>query len=253
VQPTPEVPFERRAPASLLLVEDELPPALKLQALLAEVAGQRLWVWHERTAAGMYRMLTVCEFRVILLDLTLPDATPGAVLRRVKRAAPGTPVIILAGDRGPDGQETSQGHARLAGAAALVRKGEMTPLLRVLCEVLHMPHPPGAGAPLPRRGPPGDGSRARSYLERPAFNWVEAAFEGVPYVVRLNDIGDRSRVQGSRSAPAWIVEFEGRHHILMPANVTDTREHVIARAQQLLDQHYGRSARDRLHPPHPFP
>ena len=248
--PTPAVLFERRAPASLLLVEDELPPALKLQAVLADVAGERLWVWHERTAAGMYRMLTVCEFRVILLDLTLPDATPGAALRRAKRAAPDTPLVILMGDRGPDGQEMTQRHARLAGAAALVPKGEATPLLRVLSQVLHMPCRSTSAAPPPvRRRPPQEAGSPRAL---PGFNWIEAAFEGVPYVVRLNDIGDRARVTGSRPSPTWIVEYEGRRHVLMAAGAADTKEQVVARAEQLLAERKGRPTTGPANAPRPF-
>jgi hypothetical protein len=214
VNATSAGPSERRAPASLLLVEDELAVANKVQLVLAQGAGRRFWVWHERTIAGACRMLSICQFRVILLDPTLPDGSPGGVLRRVKRAAPETPLLLLMGDRGRDQQEVDspvfaprRADGRSRAARAAVQDGSALPL--------------------------------------PGFNWIEASFGGRPYVVRLSDLGDRARTRHRRVPLEWIIEFEGEHHVLMLATHTDTVEHVIARAAELLEQRYPLPRRPR--------
>lgn len=138
------VSLEPRIPVGVLLIEDDLATSNALQRLLDEVAGRRLWLWHERTAAAAGRILAVCQFRLILLDLALPDGPSGVAIRLIKRAAPDTPLALLASptDVGIDHQPFTDKHARLAGAITVLPKREAAPLLRVLHSVLHTPHTP---------------------------------------------------------------------------------------------------------------
>jgi CheY-like chemotaxis protein len=141
------VALESRLPVGVLLIEDDLASANALHKLLDEVAGRRLWLWHEVSATAARRILTACRFHLILLDLTPPDGPPGVAIRLIKRAAPDTPLALLASptDVGIDQQPFSVKHARLAGAIAVLPKRETAPLLRVLHGVLHAPRPGRAG------------------------------------------------------------------------------------------------------------
>jgi CheY-like chemotaxis protein len=144
--------LEPHLPVGVLLIDDDLASANALHKLLDEVAGRRLWLWHERTAPAAKRLLAACEFRLILLALTLRDGLPGVAIRLIKRAAPDTPLALLASpaDVGIDQQPFSDTHARLAGAIAVLPKREPAPLLRVLHSVLHTPGPGScAGPPRP--------------------------------------------------------------------------------------------------------
>jgi hypothetical protein len=91
------------------------------------------------------RALGVCKFRLILLDLMPAGTMLGSVLRAVKEAAPEMPLVLLAA--GPDTplriERTGLGdaRARLAGAAAVLPRGDAGALVRVVRQILATPAP----------------------------------------------------------------------------------------------------------------
>jgi len=134
---------ERRIPASLLLIAAEIDLANMVYGALERALGSRVCVWHEPALAPALKVLAACRFRLILLDLALGKAAPGALLRAVKQKAPDTPLALLvprpgtalAIERGVFGNA----EARLAGAVAVVPRGDPEPLVRVVRQILAMP------------------------------------------------------------------------------------------------------------------
>ena len=86
---------ERRTPASLLLVAAEIEVANMVYGTLERALGSRVCVLHEPTLGPALKLLAVCRFRLILLDLPLRTASPGSALRAIKTAAPDTPLVLL--------------------------------------------------------------------------------------------------------------------------------------------------------------
>lgn len=144
---------ERRIPASLLLIAGETEMANMVYGALERALGSRVCVWHEPAVASALKVLAACRFRLILLDLALGKAAPGALVRAIKRQAPDTPLALLlprpatalAIELGP-----GEAAARLAGAIAVLPRSDPEPLVRVVRQVLAMPdravgppdHPP---------------------------------------------------------------------------------------------------------------
>jgi CheY-like chemotaxis protein len=134
---------ERRIPASLLLIAAEVEVANMVYGTLERALGSRVCVWHEPALAPALNVLAACRFRLILLDFALGRAAPGSLLRAIKQRAPDTPLALLvprpetalAIERGALGEAET----RLAGAAALVPRGEPEPLVQVVREILAMP------------------------------------------------------------------------------------------------------------------
>ena len=90
------------------------------------------------------RVLGVCRFRLILLDLMPADTMPGSVLRALKEAAPETPLVLLAvGAATALGIERAGLGAglRLSGATAVVLRGDAAALVRVVRQILATPAP----------------------------------------------------------------------------------------------------------------
>jgi len=136
---------ERRVPASCLLITPTVELANSVYGTLERDLGARVWVWQEPAVEPAVRALGVCKFRLILLDLMPAGTMLGSVLRAVKEAAPETPLVLLAA--GPDTplriERTGLGdaRARLAGAAAVVPRGNAGALVRVVRRILAMPVP----------------------------------------------------------------------------------------------------------------
>jgi DNA-binding NarL/FixJ family response regulator len=134
---------ERRIPACLLLVAAEIDVANMVYGTLERALGSRVCVLHEPTLEPALKLLAVCRFRLILLDLSLHTGSRGSALRALKRAAPDTPLVLLASraNTALDIERAGLGDAegRLAGAVAVVPRGEPERLVRVVREVLGMP------------------------------------------------------------------------------------------------------------------
>lgn len=79
----------------VLLVEDSPTDALLLEAALRESKAVRFEVERvERLSAAIERLRAHC-YDVVVADLNLPDSDGPATVRRVRRAAGDTPVIVL--------------------------------------------------------------------------------------------------------------------------------------------------------------
>ena len=92
-------PVERRAPASVLIVEHEPLAAMRLVSALERAFRDRCWVWSEGTVADALQLLGICRFRLIVLDATVPGLALEAALARLRQAAPDTAVILHAWHR----------------------------------------------------------------------------------------------------------------------------------------------------------
>src|SRR5882672_10040940 len=91
----------RATPLVALLVEDN-PPDAELMALRLEPgpygAGSKpVRLIQRGTVATACAALRYWPVDVVILDLTLPDATGLEALHRIRGASPGTPVIVLSG------------------------------------------------------------------------------------------------------------------------------------------------------------
>ena len=110
---------------------------------LERALGARVWVWHEPAVEPAVRVLGVSRFRLILLDPTLAGAMLGSTLRAVKEAAPQTPLVLLAtAPETPlriERKGLGDARARLAGATAVVPRGDAGALVRVVRQILAAP------------------------------------------------------------------------------------------------------------------
>jgi hypothetical protein len=146
---------ERRVPASLLLVTPEVWIANTVYGTLERTLGARVWLWIEPALEPAVRVLGVCRFRLILLDLMLREGFPGSVLRVLRQAAPQTPIALLAPRPGGAGLSIERrelgaaGWSRLSGALAVVPRGDPASLTRVVLQILGIP---AARGPLDPRG-----------------------------------------------------------------------------------------------------
>jgi PAS domain S-box-containing protein len=81
----------------ILLLEDNPADRCLIGAFLREANGFRFVLEGvDRVAEGL-RSLNRSEFDLVLLDLSLPDASGLEGFERIRRAAPGVPVIVLTG------------------------------------------------------------------------------------------------------------------------------------------------------------
>jgi hypothetical protein len=125
-------------PASLLLVTPDMGLVDAVYGALDRAIGARVWIWHEPAAEPAVRVLSVCRFRLVLLDVTLVEAGPEWMLPSLKQAAPETPLALLGTELG------RQGAARplFYGAAATVPRGDLASLVRVVRQIIGGPEPP---------------------------------------------------------------------------------------------------------------
>lgn len=150
---------ERRVPACLLLITPEVGIANTVYGTLERALGARVWLWREPGLESAARVLAVCRFRLIVLDLMLREGFPGSVLRLVGQVAPQTPIILLAPRVGGAGLAIERrelgaaGWLRLSGALAVVPRRDPARLTRVVRHLLGMPatdgtlDPPGQTEP----------------------------------------------------------------------------------------------------------
>lgn len=82
---------------SILLIEDNDDDAARLEALLTGTESDRFTVVRSKDLAdGLERLGD--KFDVVLVDLTLPDATGLSVVDRLLAVAEGTPIVVLANE-----------------------------------------------------------------------------------------------------------------------------------------------------------
>ena len=134
---------ERRVPASLLLITPTVALANTVHGTLERELASQVWIWHEPVVESALRVQGVCRFRLIVLDLMPADTMLGSVLRALKEAAPETPLVLLAAGADTPLRIERKGldnaRARLAGAAAVVPRGDVGALLRPVQGILATP------------------------------------------------------------------------------------------------------------------
>lgn len=80
----------------VLLIEDDPDDAELLLSLLEE-SDWELEVAHERLLTLGLRRLQALDFDLLFLDLSLPDSWGLDTLRRVRKALPDLPVVLMTG------------------------------------------------------------------------------------------------------------------------------------------------------------
>lgn len=86
----------------VLLVEDDAGDAILVSEMLAEIKTPSFVLTHvDRVATAMQLLLTE-SFGVILLDLSLPDGHGLDLVKKVRRAVPETPIVVMSGQRDDD-------------------------------------------------------------------------------------------------------------------------------------------------------
>jgi DNA-binding NarL/FixJ family response regulator len=81
----------------VLLVEDSPSDGQLLCELLQDYPPQRFALEHAERLETAIRLAAEKPFDVVLLDLTLPDSTGLDTCRRMRRAAPHVPIVVLTG------------------------------------------------------------------------------------------------------------------------------------------------------------
>jgi len=83
----------------ILLVEDDVGDALLVEEMLSGLKAPLFAVTHvDRVAKAMDQLRVAC-FGAILLDLSLPDGQGMELVKAVRQAAPGTPIVVMSGQR----------------------------------------------------------------------------------------------------------------------------------------------------------
>ncbi|HVS01416.1 MAG TPA: ATP-binding protein [Thermoanaerobaculia bacterium] len=81
----------------VLLIEDQADEATALRELLEEVGGEALRIDAVASLGAAIERLAEAPPDVMLLDLTLPDASDLEGLRRLRREAPGSAIVVVTG------------------------------------------------------------------------------------------------------------------------------------------------------------
>ena len=102
-------------------------------SLMKDVLRADVWLWHEDDLEHALHLLSYCRFRLILLDSTFGKrVSVRALVRRVKDAAGGTPILL----RLPPEEMPPSPDARLYGVAGVVPMGIGTPTTRAIQRLL---------------------------------------------------------------------------------------------------------------------
>jgi diguanylate cyclase (GGDEF)-like protein/PAS domain S-box-containing protein len=114
----------------MLLIEDNPGDARLIQEMFKEQGSQNLELKHVECMADAEKYLAVGSVDIILLDLGLPDVQGLDAVRRVRRAAPGVPLVVLSGLD----DESMAIEAMKEGAQDYLIKGQIEPreLVRAL-------------------------------------------------------------------------------------------------------------------------
>ena len=84
-------------PLRVLLIEDNPGDARLIRELLAEAEAGFAPEWVQRLDLGLERLADGEPVDAVVLDLSLPDSRGFATFERVRKAAPGVPIIMLTG------------------------------------------------------------------------------------------------------------------------------------------------------------
>ena len=112
-----------RAQAKLLLIEDNIGDARLIAETLKDIPGQPFQLDHvTRLSDGLVKLIGE-DFRLLLLDLCLPDSQGQDTLLKVREVAPDLAVVILTG---LDDETVAAQTVRL-GAQDYLTKGDIEP------------------------------------------------------------------------------------------------------------------------------
>jgi PAS domain S-box-containing protein len=119
-----------KRPIKILLVEDNAGDARLLREMINEPAPRKHDLVHHASIEQAINYLVNNPVDVVLLDLGLPDAQGLEAVRRIDRAAPHVPLVVLTGFD----DETLAGQALQEGAQDYLVKGQIEPrgLLRAM-------------------------------------------------------------------------------------------------------------------------
>jgi hypothetical protein len=90
----PRAPLASARVPTILLVEHDLNEAWFVHSLIFEVLKADVWLWHEERLDPALRLLSVMQFSLIMLDLDLPRLSARTAVRRVRRVARHTPLMV---------------------------------------------------------------------------------------------------------------------------------------------------------------
>lgn len=85
------------APTDVLLVEDNPADALLVREALVDAGAEEFRLMHAERMQTALQMLESGSFRLVLLDLSLPDGEGLDTLIRFRMVAPNLPVVVLTG------------------------------------------------------------------------------------------------------------------------------------------------------------
>ena len=79
---------------AILLVEHDPHEAMFVHSLMVDVLKADVWLWHEEKLGPALKLLSIVQFRLILLDLDLPGISARKAVRSVRTVAPDTPLML---------------------------------------------------------------------------------------------------------------------------------------------------------------
>jgi DNA-binding NarL/FixJ family response regulator len=117
---------------AILLIEHDANEAAFVQSLLADILKADVWLWYEEKLEPALKLLSVVQFRLILLDVDLPQISARKAVRSVRAAAPRTPLVL----RMRPEEFRSELDPRVYQADAIAPKGVGEPTLRIVRRLL---------------------------------------------------------------------------------------------------------------------
>lgn len=91
------LPAWRQTSAPILLVDDHAIVIGGLQSLLAQLLPRAPLAVRHTLAGALEALQDATPFALVVLDLTLPDATGCTALERIRAVAPTLPIVVLTG------------------------------------------------------------------------------------------------------------------------------------------------------------
>ncbi|MGH7514866.1 MAG: hypothetical protein ACREOQ_18320 [Gemmatimonadales bacterium] len=86
-------PASLTVPAILLVEHDPIEAAF-VHSVMFDVLKADVWLWHEEKLEHALGLLSIVQFRLILLDLDLPGISARKAVRSVRTVAPRTPLML---------------------------------------------------------------------------------------------------------------------------------------------------------------
>lgn len=117
---------------AILLVEHDPNEAAFVQSVVFDVLKADVWLWHEEKLESALKLLSIVQFKLILLDLDLPGISARKAVRSVRTVAPRTPLML----RVRPEEFQPELDPRAYQADALVPKGRGEPVVSMVRRIL---------------------------------------------------------------------------------------------------------------------